>query len=240
MRLNVSNKPFQSILIAVTLLLIGGPVMSLEEPEYKVVHEQDGIEYRQYDAYIITQTTIDSTEDYSSASSIGFKRLFRYISGHNTLQADVKMTAPVSQAPVSQTQIPEGSVIDDGAKESQSISMTAPVQRSQSPDGYVMSFVLPKKYTLATAPVPLDPLVRTVEVPAKMVAVVRYSGRWTQNNLEKHQQMLLTGLQQQGVTTEGLINSAYYNAPFSIPAFRRNEVMITVLGLPVMADKDPA
>ena len=38
---------------AAILLLFGGAAMSIEQPNYTVVYESDGIEYRQYDSYLV-------------------------------------------------------------------------------------------------------------------------------------------------------------------------------------------
>jgi hypothetical protein len=215
MSCSVVAKNFIHAFFALTLLLAGKNAMSLEQPDYTVIYKENGIEFRVYQPYLITETFIKGGVSYKNAGNIGFKRLFSYITGNNVSQTDVEMTAPVKQIP-----------------SSENISMTAPVNTSRDNNGYRVSFVLPKKYSLDTAPKPLDPRVSTVEVPEKTIAVLRYSGRWTTSNFEKYRNKLLEKLNEQGIKTQGEVNSAFYNSPFTIPIFRRNEVMITVVDFP--------
>jgi hypothetical protein len=60
--------------------------------------------------------------------------------------------------------------------------MTAPVTQTAAPGGFSVQFVLPKDVTLASAPEPLDTRVKLREVPPSRVAVIRYSGLWTESN----------------------------------------------------------
>ena len=202
-------------------LIMGGQAMSLEQPDYTVVYQQGDIEFRQYSPYLVTETVVSDRSSYKAAANEGFRRLFRYISGDNRSQAEIAMTKPVQQA--------------NSQAEGEEVAMTAPVQYTRGEDSYRVSFVLPGKYTLETAPVPLDPRVRTVQVPGRMMAVVRYSGRWTQSNFDRYQKQLVTELEQLGVDAIGSTESAYYNAPFVPPFLRRNEVMVEVDRLPSVA-----
>ncbi|WP_101756924.1 heme-binding protein [Oceanicoccus sp. KOV_DT_Chl] len=217
------TKQLLRLLMVSALLLTGAPLMSLEQPGYTVLYQQDGIEFREYESYLVTATFIENEEDYKAAANEGFKRLFRYITGDNANQTDIAMTAPVQQS-----------------RGGESMSMTMPVQNIRSGNGYSVSFVLPTKYTLETAPVPLDPRVQTVEIPGKTVAVISYSGRWTDKNFQRYQRELLAGLQAQNIDTQGEVVSAFYNSPFTLPMFRRNEVMVTVADLPEIVQAEKA
>ncbi len=197
------------------LLLAGGNAMSLEQPQYTVVHRDGDIEYRQYEPYLVSETVIENAADYKAAGNEGFRRLFRYIAGGNQSRAKIAMTAPVAQTPASEK-----------------IAMTAPVQQSDSEDGWRVAFMLPTQYTLATAPVPIDPRVRVREVSGRLMAVLRYSGRWTERNFEKKRDALMDALDQESIAPIGDIQSAMYDAPYMPPFLRRNEVMIEVDRLP--------
>jgi hypothetical protein len=64
------------------------------------------------------------------------------------------------------------------------------------------------------------------------MAVVRYSGRWTERNLQKQQARLLQRVEADGLTIQSSLESAFYNPPFMPPFMRRNEIMVEVQGLP--------
>lgn len=199
--------------------------MSLEQPQYTVVHRDGDIEYRQYEPYLVSETLIEQVGDYKAAGNEGFRRLFRYISGGNESRAKIAMTAPVAQTPTSEK-----------------IAMTVPVQQAGSDEGWRIAFMLPTQYTLETAPVPTDPRVRVREIPGRLMAVLRYSGRWTERNFEKKSALLLDALEADSVTPRGDIQSALYDAPYMPPFLRRNEAMIEVDRLPatVRADAGPS
>ncbi|ARN75169.1 hypothetical protein BST96_14220 [Oceanicoccus sagamiensis] len=190
--------------------------LSLEQPDYTVIYEQGDIEYRYYDAYLVVETVIENDQKYKSAANEGFRRLFRYISGNNKKGDEIAMTKPVQQVKTSET-----IALDD-------ISIESTVRAGN----YAVSFVLPKKYNAVTAPQPLDPRVSVVMLPAKTVAVYRYSGRWTESNFKRSSAKLNQSLQQQAVNAIGEVRSAFYNAPFMLPFLRRNEVLVEVSNLP--------
>jgi hypothetical protein len=113
--------------------------------------------------------------------------------------------------------------------------MTVPVQQTESSDGWRVTFMLPSQYTLETAPVPTDPRVRVRAVPGRLMAVLRYSGRWTERNYVEKQSELREAIEAESVTPIGQMQSALYNPPYTPPFMRRNEVMVEVSTLPVAA-----
>ncbi|MGK0441154.1 MAG: hypothetical protein ACJA0N_000951 [Pseudohongiellaceae bacterium] len=206
---------FSSIVLMTLTLLAGESAMSLEQPNYAVIHQEDGVEYRLYDPYLVTETVVANQTAYKSAANEGFRRLFSYITGNNENQSDISMTKPVQQA-----------------LSSNKIAMTAPVVYDRQDTGYRIAFMLPSKYSLETAPVPLDKRLVTRAIPARTMAALRYSGRWTQSNFLRYQQELIETLNGSEVSTLGNVKSAFYNAPFVPPFLRRNEVMIEVAKMP--------
>lgn len=202
----------------IATLLAGGNTMALEQPRYEVLFELDGVEFREYAPYMVVETLIE-TDRYNAAGNEGFRRLFVYISGNNSGQRKIAMTAPVAQAPAG------------GEK----ISMTAPVAQTASDGGWTLAFMLPSKYDANTAPAPRDPRVRLREVPARLVAVWRYSGRWTGANYRENAEALRSALVDAEVEIVGPLFAAMYNSPM-MPAFlRRNEIHAPVAALPAAA-----
>ena len=189
--------------------------MSYEAPRYAVRLRSGKVEYRQYEPYLVAETLVQDAADFDRAGNEGFRRLFRYIAGGNTSRSRIAMTAPVSQS-----------------APSEKIAMTVPVQQTGSAAGWRVAFMLPRQYTLDTAPVPSDPRVQVVAVPGRLIAVLRYAGRWTESNYAAHRDELLQLLAMAGLQPSGEPQLARYNAPYTLPFLRRNEVSVDVDRLP--------
>jgi len=86
--------------------------------------------------------------------------------------------------------------------------------------------VLPKGVTAASAPEPLDARVRLHEVAPAQVAVIRYSGFWSQSNYDDHLARLQAALGAAGLAWTGEPVYARYNAPFTPWFMRRNEIWL--------------
>lgn len=209
------NPSYLLILSAMVLLLMSNQAQAIETPEYEVVYEDGNLEYRLYQTYIAAETLVDDSSSYRGASNEGFMRLFRYITGNNNSQVKIAMTAPVQQEMASEE-----------------ISMTAPVQRAETDSGWRVAFMLPSKYSMETAPLPLDKRINLREIPSQLMAVVRYSGRWSEKNFKKHETLLIKSVKASGVSTIGEPESAAYDAPYVLPFLRRNEVMVEVSNVP--------
>jgi len=119
-------------------------------------------------------------------------------------------------APVNQSTSPE------------KISMTAPVNQQQSGENYSVSFVMPSKYSLETLPEPLDPEVTIKEIPAHKVAAIRYSGTWNQKRYEAKKASLEEFIRRKELVATSEPIFARYNPPFELWFLRRNEVIIPV------------
>ena len=136
-------------------------------------------------------------------SDSGFKNLFRFITGNNRQKSDIAMTAPVV---------------------SEEIAMTAPVLSEKGS----IAFIMPEGFTLETTPEPLDDRVKIVEIPERVVAALRFSGRWSDSMFKKKSEELLKELAEAGIETTGQVFSMRYNAPFTPWFLRRNEVAIAI------------
>ena len=189
--------------------------MPYKEPPYTVISRSGGVEYRQYEPYLVAETVVAGSADFDDAGAEGFRRLFRYIAGANTGRAKIAMTVPVSQA-----------------APSEKIAMTVPVHQAGSASGWRVAFMLPGQYTPDTAPAPTDSRVSVVAMPGKLTAALRYSGRWTESNYCAKRDELLRILAAAGIKPVAEPRLARYNAPFSLPLLRRNEVLIEVNKVP--------
>ena len=198
-------KLFVSLLIATMPLLS----QAIEEPSYEVVQQLDGAEVRQYAAYVVAQVLVSGPAD--QAGNQAFPILAGYIFGKNKGARKFDMTAPVTQAaaPVK-------------------MEMTAPVTQAAADGGYVVQFVLPKGVTLASAPEPNDPRVQLREVPGSRVAVIRYSGLWSQSNYDEQLGQLQAALRTAHIAWTGEPTLSRYNPPFTPWFMRRNEIWLAV------------
>jgi hypothetical protein len=202
------------LLAAALPLLASFTAMAIEEPSFRVLERDGAFELREYAPYLVAETRVEAS--FAEAGNVAFQRLFRYISGENTAQQKIAMTAPVTQ-----------SRADDAGEK---IAMTAPVTQVAADTGYRVAFIVPAQYTLDTVPVPRDPRVEIRAVPALRVAAWRYSGRWTAENYQEHETELRRAMAARGLQATGEPILARYNPPFMPSFMRRNEVLIPVSG----------
>ena len=112
--------------------------------------------------------------------------------------------------------------------DSEKIQMTTPVTQSEESSEMVMQFYLPSKFTKKTAPVPTDPRVELITIEEGHYAVIKYSGRLTDKNFNKHKKILKDNLIEDKIEIIGSAIKATYNGPFTLPMLRRNEAMFHV------------
>ena len=118
--------------------------------------------------------------------------------------------------------------ISGGNSNAQKIEMTIPVTQTKKDNKLFMQFFLPSIFTKETAPTPSNPDIEINTVEEGYFAVIRYSGRITDKNFEKHVQILKQKLLEDKILIKGSPIRATYNGPFTLPLSRRNEVMFSV------------
>jgi hypothetical protein len=172
--------------------------MAIETLEYRVIKKQKNIEIRQYSSYIKASVTFATKEEYDR---LAFKTLANYIFGEN-----IKMTTPVL--------------------EGENIGMTSPVIMETSKSSWTMAFTMPSRYTMDTLPLPKNKNIKIYEVPENLMATFRYSGFRTEAKFKKYEAKLKNWLESNESYILGKSLSAGYNPPWTLPFFRRNEVLI--------------
>ena len=187
-----------------------------EEPVYAAVAQVGDVEIRRYGERIAAQTVV--TGDNAAARNAGFQRLAGYIFGGNSRRQSISMTAPVAQS--------DSAAAGAG---SQTISMTAPVAQTPSGGGrWTVQFFMPAAYTMETLPVPRDPSVELVVVPAETYAVLQFSGRGSVRAVDARTAELLSGLTGSGWHPNAEPVAWFYDPPWTLPPLRRNEVAVRV------------
>lgn len=183
--------------------------MAVEEAKYNLLYKEDRFELREYASHILAETIVEG--DFQEAGNEAFSRLFNYISGYNQQQQKVAMISPVGQAP-----------------SSQNIAMTSPVSQQMQDGRWVVSFMMPASFTLETTPEPKDPNVSIREVPARLIAAVRYSGFWNEKNYLLNLAKLQDWIANNQLTHLDEPIWARYNPPFMPWFLRRNEILVPV------------
>ncbi len=181
----------------------------IEKAGYKVFEKKGAIELRLYPPQIVAETAVEG--DFTNVGNEGFRRLFNYISGNNRTRQSIAMTAPVGQQP-----------------QSEKIQMTAPVGQQKSGETYLITFMMPSKYTMETLPEPNDSRVTLRLIPEHYAVAITYGGTWSQSRYDKHQTKLLAFIAERGLTPQGEPVFARYDPPFMPFFFRRNEILIEI------------
>ena len=139
----------------------------------------------------------------------------------SALSQKIAMTAPVTVIPA-----------DDNLP----IEVTTPapatyhglVQSIMSARRWRIHFVLPRRYRMSVLPRPNNPAVTVRDVPAKRYAVVKFSGLAGAEKLQQKTAQLFGWLNEKKYPLIGLPQLARYDPPWTLPFFRRNEVMVEI------------
>jgi hypothetical protein len=203
-------------------LLCTGHVMAIEEPKYEVIQTDGAFEIRKYAPILIAETFVDG--DMDEASNKGFRLIADYIFGNNQVvdsnaNTKIAMTAPVTVEPVSQK-----------------IAMTAPVTvEPQSTDTNIqlakkwrIHFVMPSQYTLANIPKPKNDAITLKEIPSKYFLVYSYSWLNTLTRVQNKTDEALEWANRKGLKVIGVPKLSRYDPPWTLPMFKRNEIMLEV------------
>lgn len=187
-------------------------VQNVEQPSYRVVEGQGDLEIRDYPSLIQAQIRRQGARQ--EALRAGFGPLARYIFGKERAGEPIAMTAPVTQQPV------------------ETIAMTAPVtQTRDGGDDWTLSFIMPARYRLEELPTPAGD-VRLVEVPARRLGAIRFSGRASDAEIADKEAELRHWLAARGLSPVGPPLLAYYNDPLTPGFLRRNEVLLELAAEP--------
>ena len=181
----------------------------VEEAKYEVVSATGDFEIRSYEPMIVAEAVTEG--DRKTAINEGFRLIAGYIFGNNDERSKVAMTAPVQQ----QRRGP--------------IAMTAPFAQQNTASGWSVHFVMPSDRTLATLPLPNDPRVTLKSLPARQFAAIRFSGLARDAIIDEKTEELRRFAKQRKLDTRGEPLLGFYNPPWTLPFFRRNEVLLEIV-----------
>jgi hypothetical protein len=198
--------------VALSACSVVGIRSGTPEPQFQVIGHVGAVEIRHYAPRIAAETTVEGSV--SHARNQGFRRIAGYIFGGNRSRTKIAMTAPVAQS---------------AGSGSEKIAMTAPVGQSRSgPGAWTIRFYMPAGSTMETLPVPNNPQVHLVTVPAEDYAALRFSGAPDQSTVAAKQAQLLAALRSSVWTPVGEPSAWFYDPPWTIPFLRRNEAVVQV------------
>ena len=195
-----------------SFIFITNQLMATEEPEFTVLFQEGSLEIREYEPRIIAH--VKTTGDFDDASSKGFKMLADFIFGNNTINntsKKISMTAPVS-----------------ASLSSKKISMTAPVIAENNNNEWSIAFVMPQEFTVETLPVPNNQDIKITALPKEKFAVIVFSGLVRESSYNKKVNLLNEFIKKKKLTPLSSIQIARYNPPWTLPFFRRNELMVKI------------
>jgi hypothetical protein len=215
----------QNYLASITLglgILWITPAMAIEEPKYEVVTADAQFEVRHYAPILIAETIVEG--DMDAASSKGFRLIADFIFGNNLSsdtdkKAKIAMTAPVTVEP-----------------QSSKIAMTAPVtvepqaaeSNMKTAKTWRINFVMPSQYTLANIPKPKNNAISLREVPSKYFIVHKYSGFNTVSRVQTKTDETVEWAIKRSYKMIGTPQLSRYDPPWTLPMFRRNEIMLEI------------
>jgi len=173
-----------------------------EKPRYQIESIDGDFEVRQYAPRVQAETVLNAAP-WQQSLQRGFERLAQYISGANARGLKIAMTAPV--------------LVTVGATDRATRTV---------------SFKMPDSEPFETLPAPSDRQITLRRVPARRVAALSYSGRYGREIPSQKRQELLTYVRAAGLLPIGEVTFAGYDAPWTLPWLRRNEVQVELSTLP--------
>eukprot|EP01043_Picozoa_sp_COSAG02_P042448 COSAG02_NODE_3610_length_6484_cov_2.117269_6_plen_238_part_00 len=216
--------------------------VSEETPAFELLKQAQSYQVRQYVPSVSAETTYVNAGGLDENTSQAFRRLAQYIGVFSTPQnrnaggdaEPVAMTAPVLMAPPGAQAITGSPSAAPSASLDESVTAGLTMGARSGPR--TMAFLLPSKYTkVEEAPVPVDSAVKLRQLPSRTQAVNTFTWSLKEANVAAHLEALVTQIEADPewcavITENGEPEwcAAGYNAPFTIPFMRTNEVMVTV------------
>ena len=108
------------------------------------------------------------------------------------------------------------------------IAMTVPVLNDFHDGRPTISFVMPKEYGENDLPEPADSNIRIEQIAGNLVAAIRFSGVFSMTKVEKMTNRLSNWIDSNGYKRVSAPRWARYNAPFTPPFMRRNEIHLEI------------
>ena len=179
-----------------------------EEPDYRVLVTDGDYQLRDYPAMTVAETVVEGGR--KASLSAGFRVLADYIFAKSRGGEKLSMTVPVMQ---------------DGGDP---MASDPPLFDDELEGAWRTRFVMPAGRDVDDLPQPPDG-VELVEMPARKVAVVSFTGVANDKLLSAQEDRLRGWLARRGDTSEAEPEYAFYNSPMIPGPLRRNEVWLPMV-----------
>ena len=198
---------------AVGAALLGGAAYyyfrerTQEEPEFRPLESDGDHQIRDYPALTVAETLVNGPR--REALDQGHRILADYLAARSRDGDELPMLNPVIQ--------------DSGAP----MASDPPLFDDDLEGAWRTRVVMPAGRSADDLPDPPEG-VELVELPARKVAVVSFSGRWTDALLAEQEDRLRGWLAKRGVRSKGEPEYAFYNSPMVPGPLRRNEIWLAL------------
>ena len=176
-----------------------------EEPDFRALKTDGDFQIRDYPAMTVAETVVQGPR--KAALGEGFGRIADYIFAKSRPGEKIAMTVPVTQ--------------DSGDP----MASDPPLFDDELEGAWRTRFVMPAGRDADDLPQPPDG-VELVELPARKVAVVNFSGFADDRLLSAQEDRLRGWLARRGDISEAEPEYAFYNSPMIPGPLRRNEVWL--------------
>ena len=174
---------------------------NVEQPNYNSINKNKNIEIRHYKKLLYAETKVTGPREESI--STGFRIIADFIFGNNRLS--------------------------ESDNNSSKIAMTSPViQERISNSNWKVKFIMPQSFTVQNLPLPNNEKIKITEGNNEYFIAIRFSGSSSQKNLDKNHKILLDHISANDIETSGSTIYAFYNPPWTLPIFRRNEILYKI------------
>lgn len=172
-----------------------------EKARYEIESIDGDFEVRRYAPRVQAETVLNAAP-WTQSLHEGFERLATYIGGANSRRLKLAMTAPV--------------MVTVGATDRATRTV---------------AFKMPDSEPFETLPTPQDRQITLRRIPGRRVASLSYSGRYGLEIPARQRQELLTHVRAAGLLPIGDVTFAGYDAPWTLPWLRHNEVQVELSSL---------
>jgi SOUL heme-binding protein len=177
------------------------------EPSFKVISRDGSVEIRDYPASLTAEITIPGKRDVAIQAALTL--LTDYFRGNNLDNKKLSSAKPLLHA------------------EAGPITAALPKQtspRSEFDEQWTVALQVLGQKDAAALPKPGDRRIDLVDTPPRRLAVLSFSGLWSDDNLELHRNELGQWLKAKGLKPLGEPIFAFYDEFWMPPFWRHNEV----------------